>query len=407
MSGKLPQRQSTSHSGLIFAHFFFVDIVGLSDPTMSTKTQIKKIEVLNRCIFETEVYRSTPKESILTLPTGDGMCLGFLQGPELPLHLAVQLQEKLTKYNVGKIPTENVRVRIGLHSGNCFVVKDIRGQDNVWGPGIILCRRVMDFGDDNHILLSPRLAEDLRELSDEYRTIIKPIHDFTIKHGQTILLYSTYGDGFGNKKHPSKGEATRSKYGEELLKMQRTTTYPSVQVDLTIIDPKTMLVQHKRRYEVVNISDEPIYNVLHGIATDVEKYSINDLNVQVYDESNHEMKISSINVDKPTSKEFTTAFNKPILKGETDRVYTLVYEVEEPEKYFENAFLIDVQKFTLNFKYPVNGCDCNPVLYNVNQETDEKTKSEQQPEITKIGDHYVAKYVRDENIKGETLRLEW
>ena len=404
---KLPERQSSSHSGLIHAHFFFVDIVGLSDPTMSTKTQIKKIEVLNRCIFETEVYRTTEKDTILTLPTGDGMCLGFKQGPELPLHLAVQLQEKLAKYNVGKIPSETVRVRVGLHSGNCFVVKDIRGQDNVWGPGIILARRVMDFGDDNHILMSPRLAEDLRELTDEYRKIIKPIHDFTIKHGQTILVYSAYGDGFGNKTHPTKGEATRSKYGEELLKMQKTTTYPSVQVDLTILDPKTMLVQHKRKYNVANISDEPIYNVMHGLATDVEKYSINDLNIQVYDEANREMKISSINVDKPTSKEFTTAFNKPVLKGETDREYTLVYEVEEPEKYFENAFLIDVQKFAFNFKYPATGFECNPVLYNVNQETDEKTKSSQQPEITKIGDNYVARYVRDENIKGETLRLEW
>lgn len=407
MTLKLPERQSADHSGLIHAHFFFVDIVGLSDPTMSTKTQIKKIQVLNRCISETEVFESTPKDSVLTLPTGDGMCLGFLQGPELPLHLAVQLQEKLTKYNTGKIPSETVRARIGLHSGNCFVVKDIRGQDNVWGPGIILARRVMDFGDDNHILMSPRLAEDLRELSDEYRKIIKPVHDFTIKHGQTILVYSAYGDGFGNAKHPSKGEATRSKYGEELLKMQKTTTYPSVQVDLTVLDPKSMLVQHKRRYEVANISDEPIYHVLHGIATDVEKYSINDLNVQVYDEANREMKISSINVDKPTSKEFTTAFNKPILKGESDRSYTLVYEVEEPEKYFENAFLIDVDKFTFNFKYPANGSDFKPVLYTVNQETEEKTKSEIQPEITKIGDNYVAKCVRDENIKGETLRLEW
>ena len=407
MSHKLPQRQSTSHSGLIHANFFFVDIVGLSDPSMSTKTQIKKIEVLNRCIFETEVYRSTPKETILTLPTGDGMCLGFVQGPELPLHLAVQLQEKLSKYNNGRIPSETVRARIGLHSGNCFIVKDIRGQDNVWGPGIILARRVMDFGDDNHILMSTRLAEDLRELSDEYRKIIKPVHDFTIKHGQTMLVYSAYGEGFGNKRHPSKGESTRSLYGEELLKLQKTTTYPSVQVDLTIMEPKTMLVQHKRRYEVANISDEPIYNVLHGIATDVDKYSINDLNVQVLDEENREMKISSINVDKPTCKEFTTAFNKPIVKGDTNRVYTLVYEVEEPEKYFENAFLIDVQKFIFNFKYPVNDCNCKPVLYNVNQETDEKTKSEIQPEITKMGDYYLAKYVRDENIKGETLRLEW
>jgi hypothetical protein len=404
---KLPQRQDTTHSGLIHAHFFFVDIVGLSDPSMSTKTQIKKIEVLNRCILETEVYQSTPKESILTLPTGDGMCLGFLQGPELPLHLAVQLQEKITKYNKGKIPSETVRVRIGLHSGNCFVVKDIKGQDNVWGPGIILARRVMDFGDDNHILMSPRLAEDLRELSDEYRKIIKPVHDFLIKHDQTILVYSAYGDGFGNKKHPSKGEATRSKYGQDLLKLQHTTTYPLLQVDMTILNQKTMLVQHKRTYEVVNISNEPIYQVLHGIATDVEKYSLNDLNVQVYDENHREMKISSINVDKPTSKEFTTVFNKPILKGEDNRKYVLVYEVEEPERYFENAFLIDVKKFVFNFKYPVNNCDFKPVVYDINQESESKTKSKNQPKIENIGEYNVARYTRTENVKGETIRIEW
>jgi len=403
----LPQRQDTTHSGLIHAHFFFVDIVGLSDPSMSTKTQIKKIEVLNRCISETEVYTSTPRESILTLPTGDGMCLGFLQGPELPLHLAVQLQEKLAKYNTGKIPSETVRIRTGLHSGNCFVVKDIRGNDNVWGPGIILARRIMDFGDDNHILLSTRLAEDLRELSDEYRKIIKPVHDFTIKHDQTLLVYSAYGDGFGNKSHPSKGEATRSRYGEELLKLQQTTTYPLLQVDMTVLDPKKMLVQHKRTYEVVNISDEPIYQVLHGIATDVEKYSLNDLNVQVYDENHREMKISSINVDKPTSKEFTTAFNRPVLKGEKNRSYTLVYEVEEPERYFENAFLIDVNKFAFSFKYPTDWSECMPVVYDINQETEAKIKSENQPQIEKNARYNIARYQRDENIKGETIRLEW
>ena len=39
---------------LIHAHFFFVDIVGLSYSYMSTKTQIKKIGILNKCISETE-----------------------------------------------------------------------------------------------------------------------------------------------------------------------------------------------------------------------------------------------------------------------------------------------------------------------------------------------------------------
>jgi len=184
-------------------------------------------------------------------------------------------------------------------------------------------------------------------------------------------------------------------------------SYPFLEVDLTILDPNKMLVQHKRTYEVANISNEPIYHVLHGIATDVEKYSLSDLNVQVRDESDREMKISSINVNKPTSKEFTTAFNQPIIHGEKGRKYTLIYEVEEPERYFENAFLIDVNKFNLNFKYPANGCECKPEIYFINQETDEKTKSEKQPVIEKIGDQCVAKFSRDENLKGETIRIEW
>lgn len=392
---------------LISAHFFFVDIVGLSDPSLSTKTQIKKIEILNKSISETQIFRNTPKETILTLPTGDGMCLGFLQGPELPLRLAIELHQKLIEHNRGKIPSETVFVRIGLHSGNCFIVKDIKNNDNVWGPGIIIARRVMDFGDDAHILLSPRLAEDLRELSDEYKKIIKPVHDFTIKHGQTMLIYSAYGDGFGNPKHPTKGAAERSKYGDEIIQMQKTTLYSLIEVYLTIKDPITMLTQHRRTYEISNISNEPIKHVLHGIATDVEKYSLSDLNLQVFDETGREMKISSVNVNKPSTKEFTTQFNKPIVKGEKDRKYTLSYEVEEPERYFENAFLIDVERFSLVIEYPKSMKDCKPVIYYVNQETEEKTESKVQLTFEEREHAIVARYARNENIKGETLRLEW
>jgi len=394
-------------TNLIHANFFFVDIVGLSDPTMSTTTQIKKISVLNDSIKECEIFKSTAKETILTLPTGDGMCLGFLQGPEYPLLLSSQLHEKLAVYNKGKIPTETVRVRIGLHSGNCFLVDDIQGNKNVWGPGIILCRRVMDFGDDGHILLTPRLAEDLIELSDEYKQYIKPVHDFTIKHGQTILIYSAYGDDFGNPKHPSKGEAQRSKMGEEVIKRQKTTLYTKISVNLTIKNPDTMLTHHKRYYEITNISDDPIYHVLHGIATDVEKYSFGDLNIKVYDENNHDLKISSINIDKPDCKEFTTQFNQPIIKGEQARSYTLEYDVEEPERYFENAFLIDCQSLEFSIDYPLNGKIKDPILYNINQETEVKTKSDLQPVVEKNEGNEKRTWKIADSIKGQTFRIEW
>jgi hypothetical protein len=120
---------------------------------MSTKIQIKKIETLNKSIMNCSAFRLTPKNTIMALPTGDGMAIGFLQGPELPLNLAIQLHGRLAKYNKSKIPAETVRVRIGLHSGPVFVVKDILNNKNVWGPGIIIARRTMDTGDDGHILL--------------------------------------------------------------------------------------------------------------------------------------------------------------------------------------------------------------------------------------------------------------
>ncbi|MHA7734223.1 nucleotidyl cyclase domain-containing protein [Nitrosopumilus sp. S6] len=397
----------TASLRLIHANFFFVDIVGLSDTSMSTKTQIKKIETLNKCISECQSFQSVPKESLLLLPTGDGCCIGFLQGPELPLLVAVELHQKLAAYNKAKIPSETVRVRIGLHSGNCFLVNDLLGQRNTWGPGIIYARRVMDFGDDGHILLSPTLAEDLRSLSDEYRDIIKPVHDVVLKHGTTMLLYSAYGEGFGNKKHPEKGASVRSKYGEEILRLQKTTLYPSIDLVLTVQDPEKMIVQHKRTYEVANISNEPIKNVLHGIAFDVDIPDFNDLNIKVYDEKNRECKITSINVDKPDTKEFTTEFSEPIIKDDKGKKYTLEYEVPEPERYFENAFLIDCQKFNMSFHYPLDKGIKRPELLEINQETEESTPSKVTPKITKDGNIEKVKWEITEIPKGRTFRIDW
>ena len=392
---------------LIHANFFFVDIVGLSDISLSTKTQIKKIETLNKCISECKSFKSVPIESLLLLPTGDGCCIGFLQGPELPLLLAIELHAKLAEYNKAKIPSETVRIRIGLHSGNCFIVNDLLGNRNTWGPGIIYARRVMDFGDDGHILLSPTLAEDLRSLSDEYHGIIKPVHDVILKHGHTMLLYSAYGDGFGNSKHPEKGASVRSKYGEEIIRLQKTTLYSSIDVELTVLDTEKMLVQHKRTYEVVNISNEPIKNVLHGIATDVNIPDFNDLNIKVYDEKDRECKITSINIDKPDCKEFTTQFNEPITKQDTGKKYTLQYEVEEPERYFENAFLIDCQKFNMAFNYPTGNGIKRPQLLEINQETEESTPSKIIPKITQNGELERVKWEMVDIPKGRTYRIDW
>src|SRR5215212_4290504 len=191
--------------GVISANFFFIDIVGLSDPSLSVRKQMEKIERLNNLINSCDAFKKITEKKII-LPTGDGMAIGFMLNPELPLQLSIQLHKELDRYNHSKKTSEEdiLGVRIGLVTGPVFIVSDINNNQNIWGPGIILARRVMDLGDSGHILIADILAEQLIALKDEYRVMINPVGNYQIKHGQTIKMYSAYSQEFGNPEPPAK-----------------------------------------------------------------------------------------------------------------------------------------------------------------------------------------------------------
>ncbi len=189
-------------SGIMHASFFFIDIVGLSDPLLSVKKQIEKIHILNNLISTCSSYKKDRNKKIL--PTGDGMAIGFTSDPKLPLDLSMELQQKLRRHNKNMDEESRVKVRIGIGSGHVFLVNDLNDNQNVWGPGIILSRRVMDLGDDGHILMEGELAKTILTIDDEYDKVIHYIGDYKIKHNQTIKVYSVYGDKIGNAQMPSK-----------------------------------------------------------------------------------------------------------------------------------------------------------------------------------------------------------
>jgi KaiC/GvpD/RAD55 family RecA-like ATPase len=187
------------------ASFFFIDIVGLSDPTLSVKRQVQKIQILNELIHSCDSFRKASTGKKVILPTGDGTAIGFLSNPEIPLELSIQLHHKMRAYNQQKYNEELIGVRIGLGSGPVFTVSDLNNVQNIWGPGIILARRVMDAGDNGHILIAEKLAEELISLKDEYRRVINLISNkYKLKHGQEIKLYSAYSNDFGNPRIPTK-----------------------------------------------------------------------------------------------------------------------------------------------------------------------------------------------------------
>jgi len=192
-------------SGVIDAAFFFVDVVGLSDPALSVRRQIEKIEALNDMIGHCDTFKKASDKRVL--PTGDGMAIGFMLSPESPLQLGIELHQALKKYNshTNKQDGSFLDVRIGLASGSVFIVNDVNSNQNIWGPGIIFARRVMDVGDGGHILLAGPLAESLLALDDKYRSIVNLLGDYQVKHGQIIKIYSAYSPNeFGNSAIPGR-----------------------------------------------------------------------------------------------------------------------------------------------------------------------------------------------------------
>ena len=107
---------SQSSDDLIYAAFFFVDIVGLSNPILSTETQRTKIKVLNATIYDCKTFSECSKDSILILSTGDGMLICFKNGLEEPLKLAIEFHEKLANYNKNATGVERIETRIGYSS---------------------------------------------------------------------------------------------------------------------------------------------------------------------------------------------------------------------------------------------------------------------------------------------------
>ena len=330
--------------------WFFTDIVAGSNPTVPTKEQARKVIVLNELIARTETFINRDPNSTVILPTGDGMAIGFSDSPEYPLRLSIQLHKILTEYNKAKRrKDEKVLLRIGIDIGPVYIIKDLNGQDNVWGPGIILTRRVMDLAGDQNIFCSSRFAEDVRVLSPEYKEIIHPIGDYSIKHGEQLNIFNIYGEGFGEKNTPRKKKIIqKSETFEQTLKSKTAFLFNTIEIDLDVLEPKTMLTHHTWKWNLVNISDSPKDEIFYYLDGDSPK-DFADMNVRAYDEEGNDADILSLSENKPMHKEFSIKLKKPIKPRQRKRFVTLEYDWEEPERTYFYKIPTDCKLFTYKF----------------------------------------------------------
>ncbi len=185
---------------LEIAHVLFIDIVGYSK--LLINEQRESLEELNQIVRGTDAFRTAEAAGKFTrLPTGDGMALVFSNAPEAPVECALQISKALKDH-------QELRVRMGVHSGPVSGVTDVNDRSNVAGGGINIAQRVMDCGDAGHILLSKRVAEDLAQYR-HWQPYLHDLGDCQVKHDVTVSVVNLYTDEAGNSALPAKFAAAQ------------------------------------------------------------------------------------------------------------------------------------------------------------------------------------------------------
>jgi len=178
------------------AHVLFTDVVGYS--RLASDEQPKLLQQLRHAVrTSTEYNRAHDNGSLISLPSGDGMALVFLESNVCaPLRAAVEISSALRA-------SGGLGVRMGLHTGLVYRVPDINGAQSVSGAGINFAQRVMDCGDAGHILMSQVHASFLCEF-DALRPHLHSLGEAEVKHGVRIDLVNYFDGEAGNASLPAK-----------------------------------------------------------------------------------------------------------------------------------------------------------------------------------------------------------
>ena len=176
-------------------HVLAIDVVGYSKLLIHDQTRLMS-ELTAVVQGGTRFRVAQAAGKLISLPTGDGMILVFFGDPEAAMECALEISAALKKY-------PKIRVRMGIHSGPVNRVADINEAQNVAGAGIDLAQRVMDCGDEGHILLSRRVAYDLAPLP-RWSEHLYELGDCEVKHTQKISLVNFHNGQAGNPETPAK-----------------------------------------------------------------------------------------------------------------------------------------------------------------------------------------------------------
>jgi len=242
-------------------------------------------------------------------------------------------------------------------------------------------------------------------LSSEYKSIMHKVGDYTTKHDEPLVIYNVYdGKAFGNKYASKKGKVLKKKISDVELFGLSSFAFTNIDIDLEVIDAKTMLTHHTWIWNIVNVSPEPKDQIFYYLDGDYSK-DFPDMNVKITDNGTN-LEIISLSVNKPYRKEFIVKLKEPLKPRQRNRFLKLEYDWEEPDRTFFYKLATDCKKFSYKCTIPKEIQVKNRVL-KVDTEMGYKWHASPPPEIKYLKDKTVITW-EGKNLKAhDGYKFEW
>jgi len=207
------------------------------------------------------------------------------------------------------------------------------------------------------------------------------------------------------------GKSEESK--EYLLKAAQLESVPpsahegfvvdKIELILEIKDPVTMLTHHSWIWEVINRSSTAIGSVSYSICGDSPR-SFEQLGLHVR-ENNDELEVEN-HLNLPYQKDIVAWLKEPIMPDQAGRHFTLEYEWEESDRYYQYDVpaYCNLLRYILLLPKEIQG---NVKFFKINKETGEKIPIETKLNNTDLGSKSEVTWTNTSPEPNYAYRAEW
>jgi predicted Ser/Thr protein kinase len=181
------------------AYVLFIELVDYAampmDRQVDAMGQLEQIVRASRPVQSAEV-----DQSLILLPSGEGLGLVFLGDPTAPIQCASEVAAELKS-------RPDIRYRMGMHSAPVYLTTDNDARRNVGGGCVAMAKLITEYGDTGHILLSSSLADILAQIGS-WAPHLADLGERSISQGVKVHLHSFRKGELGNVRAPAHGAAS-------------------------------------------------------------------------------------------------------------------------------------------------------------------------------------------------------